>query len=71
MASAFEAAGHHHAVHAALEGGQDVIHLDLSGARKSEDTDVVRVLESQNAGKIGHLNISPDLMQSLMEYQER
>ncbi len=26
---------------------------------------------AQNAGKIGHLNITPDLMQSLMEYQER
>jgi hypothetical protein len=26
---------------------------------------------AQNAGKIGHLNISPDLMQSLMAYPER
>ena len=42
VAAAFQAAGHDHAVHAALEGRQQVVHLDLARAGQPQHADVGR-----------------------------
>ena len=52
MASAFQAAGHDDAVHAAFEGRQQVVHLDLARTRQPQHADVLRVLQSHGPGQV-------------------
>ena len=42
VAAAFEAAGHDHAVDAALEGRQQVVHFELARAGQPQHADVAR-----------------------------
>jgi len=53
MAVALQSPGHDHAIHAALEGVQDLGDLHAARAGHLDDAHAGRVLDAQAAGQVG------------------
>jgi len=53
VAVALQAARHHDAIGPSLEGVQDLEHVDPAGAGELDDMGLGRILQAEDAGKVG------------------